>query len=137
MKLEKFMIDVTKALLRENKVVFWDNGDSVVISYNGCFAMVIPKTKNVFNHAVSSKPCPIPAEWDAHKLRDTKQLIKMDKITSFVFEAENGDRVYIDEKYTKYFDKHAEFYGISKKSAVYVSENGVLCGIIMPIRKET
>ena len=49
----------------------------------------------------------------------------------------SGNYVYINEKYTKYFDKHAEFYGISKKSAVYVSENGVLCGIIMPIRKET
>ena len=48
MKIEKFMTEATKALVRDKRVLFWEYGDKVVISNNGYFAMIIPKQINIF-----------------------------------------------------------------------------------------
>ena len=134
MKLEKFMTEVTKAILKDKKVVFWEYGDRVVISHNGFFAMIIPKSRNIFNREFL-KGSPIPCEWNAHKLKGTSELKKIDKKTVRIFETEKGEKVQVDEKYLNYFNEDADFYGYSPKSPVYVEENGVLCGMIMPIVK--
>lgn len=47
MKLEKFMCEVTKALVKDKRVMFWEYGDKVVISHDGYFAMIIPKIRNI------------------------------------------------------------------------------------------
>ena len=135
MKIEKFMCDVTKALVRDKRVLFWEYGDKVVISHNGYFAMIIPKQRNIFNHEIS-KGSPIPCDWNANKLKDTEQLRKIGKTTVHIFETENGEKVQIDEKFLNYFDVCAEFYG-KYKTAVVVSEDGGKnpCGVIMPIVK--
>lgn len=39
MKLEKFMCEVTKALVKDKRVMFWEYGDKVVISNDGYFAI--------------------------------------------------------------------------------------------------
>ena len=135
MKLEKFMCEVTKAILKDKRVVFWEYCDRVVISYNGLFAMIISKQRNIFNHEIS-KNHPIPCDWNSDKLKDTEQLRKIGKTTVHIFETENGEKVQIDEKYLNYFDGCAEFYG-KHKTAVIVSEDGGKnpCGVIMPIVK--
>ena len=134
MKLEKFMCEVTKKLLKENKVMFWEYGDKVVISHDGYFAMIIPKTRNIFNRELSN--CyQIPYDWYAHKLTDTGQLRKIGKATVHIFETDKGEKVKINEKYLNYFDlRFAEFYG-EQGTAIFVSEDGgkTPCGIIMPI----
>lgn len=132
MKLEKFMTEVTKAILKENRVVFWEYGDKVVISSNGYFAMIIPKQRNIFNHEIS-KNNPIPFDWNANKLKCTSELKKIGKRTLRILETEKGEKVQVDEKYLNYFNEDADFYGDSQKRPVYVEENGVLCGVIMPI----
>lgn len=134
MKLEKFMCEVTKALVRDKRVVFWEYVDKVVISPNGCFAMIIPKTRNIFN-GETSKSCPVPYDWYSHKLTDTGQLKKIDKTIARIFETDKGEKVQVNEKYLNYFDsRFAEFYG-EQNAAVIVSEDGgkTPCGIIMPI----
>lgn len=136
MKLEKFMCEVTKALVRDERVMFCEYGDKLVISPNGCFAMIIPKTRNIFNREFSE--CyQIPYDWYAHKLKDTGQLRKIGKETVNIFETDKGERVQLKEKYLNYFDpRSAEFYG-EQNAAVFVSEDGgkTPCGIIMPIRE--
>ena len=49
MKIEKYMVETTKALLKEKRVMFWNYEDSVVISNDGYFAMVVPREKFIFN----------------------------------------------------------------------------------------
>lgn len=134
MKLEKFMTEVTKAILKDKNVVFWEYGDRVVITHDGFFAMIIPKIRNIFDYEFS-KGSPIPSDWDAHKLKGTPELKKIEKKTVRILETEKGEKVQVDEKYLNYFNEDADFYGNSPKSPVYVEENGVLCGMIMPIYK--
>lgn len=134
MKLEKFMCEVTKALVRDKRVMFCEYGDKLVISPNGYLAMIIPKTRNIFNREIS-KSCPVPYDWYSHKLTDTGQLRKIGKTTVYIFETDKGEKVQVNEKYLNYFDsRFAEFYG-EQKSPVFVSEDGgtTPCGIIMPI----
>ena len=135
MKVEKFMCEVTKAILKDKRVAFWEYGDRVVITHDGFFAMIIPKIRNIFNHEIS-KNHPIPCDWNTHKLKDTEQLRKIGKVTVHIFETENGEKVQINEKYLNYFDVCAEFYA-KPKTAVIVSENGGKnpCGVIMPIMR--
>ena len=134
MKLEKFMCEVTKALVRDKRVMFWEYGDKAVISQDGYFAMIIPKIRNIFNREFSN--CyKIPYDWYAHKLADTGQLRKIGKTTVYIFETDKGEKVQVNEKYLNYFDRRlAEFYG-EPNAAVFVSEDGgkTPCGIIMPI----
>ena len=132
MKLEKFMCEVTKAILKDKKVLFWEYGDRVVISHNLFFAMIIPKQENIFNHEISKNQS-IPYNWKSLKLTDTEQLRKIGKKTVRILETKNGKKVQVDEKYLNYFNEDADFYGNSPKAPVYVEENGVLCGVIMPI----
>ena len=136
MKLEKFMCEVTKALVKDKRVMFWEYGDKVVISQDGYFAMIIQKTRNIFNREFSS--CyKIPYDWYAHKLKDTGQLRKIGKETVNIFETDKGEKVQLKEKYLNYFDpRFAEFYG-EQNAAVFVSEDGgkTPCGAIMPIRE--
>ena len=50
MNIEKYMVETTKALLKEkNKVMFWNYEDSFVISNDGYFAIVVPREKFIFN----------------------------------------------------------------------------------------
>ena len=136
MKLEKFMCEVTKALVRDERVAFLEYGDKVVISHNWYFAMIIPKTRNIFNGEIS-KSCPVPYDWYSHKLTDTGQLKKIDKTTVHIFETDKGEKVQVNEKYLNYFDpQFAEFYG-EQGRAVFVSEDGgeTPCGIIMTIKE--
>ena len=134
MKLEKFMCEVTKALVRDKRVMFWEYGDKVVISNDGYFAMIIPKIRNIFNREFSNF-YKIPYDWYAHKLKDTRQLRKIGETTVYIFETDKGEKVQVKEKYLNYFDKRfAKFYG-EQGTAIFVSEDGgkTPCGIIIPI----
>lgn len=136
MKLEKFMCEVTKALVRDKRVMFWEYGDKVVISNNWYFAMIIPKTRNIFNGEIS-KSCPVPYDWYAHKLSDTLLSTMIEKTTVHIFETDKGEKIQVNEKYLNYFDtRSAEFYG-EQGTAIFVSEDGgkTPCGIIMPIKE--
>ena len=136
MKLEKFMCEVTKALVKDKRVMFWEYGDKVIISHDGYFAMIIPNIRNIFNRDPHNG-YQIPYDWYAHKLKDTWQLKKIGKETVHVFETDKGEKIQVNEKYLNYFDtRSAEFYG-EQGTAIFVSEDGgkTPCGIIMPIKE--
>lgn len=135
MKLKKFMCDVTSALLMEKNVIFWEYCEKVIISYDGYFAMAIPKSRNIFNHEFSTGR-PIPCDWDSHKLKDTTEIKMIGKKIIRIFETDKGEKVQVYEKYLDYFDGDSEFYGNSPKNPVYVRNVFGLCGMIMPIYKE-
>lgn len=62
MKLEKFMCDVTKALVKGDRVAFRRCGnDRLFITVNGYFGIIIPEDVNIFRHAILS-PWEIPVD---------------------------------------------------------------------------
>lgn len=134
MKLEKFMCDVTKALVKGNKVAFRRCGEGrLFITVNGCFGIIIPEDANIFHHAILS-PWEIPADWDCHEIKsmlvaevDGKRLLR-------VFKGEFGE-TRINDKFLKYFSNDARAYQTKENGAVYIAEGGTLCGAIMPIVK--
>ena len=54
MKLEKFMCEVTKALVKDKMVMFCEYGDKLVISPDGYFAMIYclsPSKATMLSHS--------------------------------------------------------------------------------------
>lgn len=54
------------------------------------------------------------------------------KITIEKFESES-EHAWIDIKLIKYFDKDAVFHIKNRKSSVYITENNILAGVVMPV----
>lgn len=139
MKIEKYMVETTKALLKEEKVLVWSYEDSVVISNNGYFAMFVPREKFIFN--IEPKGAfvgMIPRDWELHEMLYTDTCKQLGKRSCRVLESPVGGwKTLIDEKLLKYFDMDTKvkFYQAYEKSAVVVTEGGKLCVVIMPIVK--
>lgn len=69
MKIEKYMVETTKALLKEKKVWVWNYEDSVVISNDGYFAMFVPREKFIFNAEPKGTFTGfIPRDWESHEM---------------------------------------------------------------------
>ena len=134
MKIEKFMCDVTKALVKGDQVVFRRCGNGrLFITLNNYFGIIIPEDVNIFRHAILS-PWEIPADWNCHEIKsmlveevDGKRLLR-------VFEGEFG-KTRLDDKFLKYFSNDAQLYQMKENGAVYIAEGETLCGAIMPVRK--
>lgn len=139
MKIEKYMVETTKALVKEKKVMFWEYEDSIVISNDGCFAMFVPREKFIFNaepHGTFTGR--IPHDWESHEMRNTDTFEQRGKKLCRVLKSPvGGCKTLIDEKFLKYFDVYTDikFYQPYEKAAVVVTEGGKLCAIIMPIVK--
>lgn len=139
MKIEKYMVETTKALLKEKKVMFWEYEDSVVISNDGCFAMFVPREKFIFNaEPKGTFTGMLPRDWECHEMRNTDTFERLGKKLCRVLEPVSGKwKTLIDEKFLKYFDMHTsiKFYQPYQKAAVVATEGGKLCAIIIPIVK--
>lgn len=139
MKIEKYMVETAKALLKEKKVMFWEYEDSIVISNDGCFAMFVPREKFIFNaepHGTFMGK--LPRNWECNEIRYTDVCEQHGKKLCRVLEPVSGKwKTLIDEKFLKYFDMdtNIKFYQPYEKAAVVVTEGGKLCAIIMPIVK--
>ena len=147
MKIEKYMLETAKALLKEKKVAFWNYEDSVVISNDGCFAIFVPREKFIFNAEPKETFIGmLPRDWQCHEMRYTD--VCEERYTNIykyggkklyhVLESVSGKwKTLIDEKFLKYFDMNTnvKFYQPYEKAAVVVTEGGKLCAIIMPIVK--
>lgn len=141
MKIEKYMLETAKAILKEKKVMFWEYEDSVVISNDGYFAMFVPREKFIFNAEPQRTFTGIlPRDWESHEMRYTDTCEQLGKKLCRVLESVSGKwKTLIDEKLLKYFDMNTsiKFYQPYEKAAVVVTECGKLCAVIMPImRKE-
>lgn len=47
---------------------------------------------------------------------------------------ESQTSIWLDEKFVKDFADYAEYYATNEVSPVYVKENGILVGIVLPVR---
>lgn len=139
MKIEKYMLETAKALLKEKKVAFWNYEDSIVISNDGCFAMFVPREKFIFNaEPKGTFAGMLPRDWECHEMRNTDTFERLGKKLCRVLEPVSGKwKTLIDEKFLKYFDMHTsiKFYQPYQKAAVVATEGGKLCAIVMPIMK--
>lgn len=139
MKIEKYMLETAKAILKEKKVAFWNYEDSIVISNDGCFAMFVPREKFIFNaEPRGTFAGMLPRDWQCHEMRNTDTFEQHGKKLCRVLESPAGGwKTLIDEKFLKYFDMNTgvKFYQPYEKAAVVVTEGGKLCAIIMPIMK--
>lgn len=128
MKIEKFMCDVTRALLKGKNVHFWKQDNKTCITFNGIFAMIVPN--NIFNCEISQIQ---PFDWYEYTkpCKDTKELKVSGKDMLRVIEA-NGKKIYLNEKYVKYFD-NPEFF-TNGKGGIAIKERGNVVGIIMEVR---
>lgn len=139
MKLEKYMLETAKALLKEKKVMFWEYENSVVVSNDGYFAMFVPREKFIFNaepHGTFMGN--LPRNWECNEMRYTDVCEQRGKKLCRVLEPVSGKwKTLIDEKFLKYFDMdtNVKFYQPYEKSAVVATEGGKLCAVIMPIVK--
>lgn len=137
MKIEKYMLETTKALLKEKKVWVWNYEDSIVVSNDGYFAMFVPRKKFIFNAEPKGAFTGfIPRDWEVHEMRYTDTCEQRDKKLCRVLEAVSGGwKTLIDEKFLKYFDMNTKvkFYQPYEKSAVVATEGEKLCAVIMPI----
>lgn len=146
MKLEKFMCDVTKTLIKGTSkhiatpVLFGKYGDNSVISFNRYFAMIIPESQNIFKHDINWNNVLIDACYEKYTLRPTNKAEYQGKDTIRIFNAYDDanssnalQETKLLEKFTKYFDTDAFFYQREPKHVVYVVEHDKLCGFIMPI----
>lgn len=139
MKIEKYMLETAKALLKEKKVAFWNYEDSIVISNDGCFAMFVPREKFIFNaEPKGTFMGKLPRNWECNEIRYTDVCEQHGKKLCRVLEPVSGKwKTLIDEKFLKYFDMstRVKFYQPYEKAAVVATEGGKVCAVIMPIAK--
>lgn len=139
MKIEKYILETAKSLLKEKKVMIWEYEDSLVVSNDGYFAMFVPREKFIFNaepHGTFTGR--LPRNWECNEIRYTDVCEQHGKKSCRVLEPVSGKwKTLIDEKFLKYFDMNTDvkFYQPYEKAAVVVTEGGKLCAIIMPIVK--
>ena len=139
MKIEKYMVETAKALLKGKRVMFWEYENSIVVSNDGYFAMFVPREKFIFNaepHVTFTGI--LPRNWECHEMRNTDTFEQSGKKLCRVLESPKGGwKTLIDEKFLKYFDMNTDvkFYQPYEKAAVVATEVGKLCAIIMPIVK--
>ena len=138
-KIEKYMLETAKALLKEKKVMFWEYEDSIVVSNDGCFAMLVPSEKFIFNaEPKGTFAGRIPRDWEFHEMRYTDTFERRGKKLCRVLEPVSGGwKTLIDEKFFSRSIVHTriKFYQPYEKAAVVATEDGKLCAIIMPIVK--
>lgn len=72
MKIEKYMLETAKAMLKEKNVMLWEYEDSIVVSNDGYFAMFVPREKFIFNaepHGTFMGK--LPRNWECNEIRYT------------------------------------------------------------------
>lgn len=139
MKIEKYMLETAKAMLKEKNVMLWEYEDSIVVSNDGYFAMFVPREKFIFNaepHGTFMGK--LPRNWECNEIRYTDVCEQHGKKLCRVLEPVSGKwKTLIDEKFLKYFDMstRVKFYQPYEKAAVVATEGGKVCAVIMPIVK--
>jgi hypothetical protein len=139
MKIEKYMLETAKAMLKEKNVMLWEYEDSIVVSNDGYFAMFVPREKFIFNaepHGTFMGK--LPRNWECNEIRYTDVCEQHGKKLCRVLEPVSGKwKTLIDEKFLKYFDMstRVKFYQPYEKAAIVATEGGKVCAVIMPIVK--
>lgn len=158
MKVEKYLQEVAKAIISRkvggklvNPPVLWKHLEekTVGISIDGCFGILVDEDLNIFqteNFSVFEKDL-VNSDWrscEKFVLTGVKKelpsgALKKKNTTLAELVSEAGRKIWINEKYLKYFDYHADFYQKCDGSIIYISDatcHGVpvLTAVVMPVR---
>ena len=158
MKVEKYLQEVAKAIIARkvggklmNPPAFWKDPEekTVGISIDGCFGILVDEDLNIFqteNFRISKEDL-ADSDWRSYEkfvLTGIKKelpsgALKKKNATLAELVSEAGRKIWINEKYLKYFDRHADFYQECECSTIYISDatcHGVpvLTAVIMPVR---
>lgn len=158
MKVEKYLQEVAKAIIARkvggklmNPPGFFKRPKegTAIITLDGYFGVLIEEDSNIFqekNLAISEKVLFDPDWRSCEKFVLTgikKELpsgaLKKKNATLVELVSEVGRKIWINEKYLKYFDYHADFYQKCDGSMIYISDatcHGVpvLTAVVMPVR---
>lgn len=158
MKVEKYLQEVAKAIIARkvggklmNLPGLWKHSEekTVGISIDGCFGILVDEDLNIFqteNFSVFEKDL-VDSDWrncEKFVLTGVKKelpsgALKKKNATLAELVSEAGRKIWINEKYLKYFDRHADFYQKCDGSMIYISDatcHGVpvLTAVVMPVR---
>lgn len=59
---------------------------------------------------------------------------KMSRGRNLIEIKQGENSIWLDEMFCKDFDKYADYFGTNPNSPVYVKENGILVGLVLPVR---
>ena len=158
MKVEKYLTEVAKAIIARkvggklmNPPALWKHPEekTVGISIDGCFGILVDEDLNIFqteNFRISKEDL-ADSDWRSYEkfvLTGIKKelpsgALKKKNATLAELVSEAGRKIWINEKYLKYFDYHADFYQKCDDPMIYISDatcHGVpvLTAVIMPVR---
>ena len=158
MKVEKYLQEVAKAIIARkvggklmNPPALWKHPEekTVGISIDGGFGILVDEDLNIFqteNFSVFEKDL-VGSGWrscEKFVLTGVKKelpsgALKKKNATLAELVSEAGRKIWINEKYLKYFDYHADFYQKCDGSMIYISDatcHGVpvLTAVVMPVR---
>jgi hypothetical protein len=138
MNILKIQTEVLKSMVKEKDWI-WSKGENNTVGLgNGYIQIFIPEDKvflkldkDSFNIEKFLKSF----HQDDYKLASKAWLKEKDGRRCWKLKAEeNGKFTWVDEQYTKYFDKDARYYVLNPRSAVFVVEGEWdLVGLIMPV----
>lgn len=158
MKVEKYLMEVAKAIIARkvggklmNPPALWKHPEekTVGISIDCGFGILVDEDLNIFqteNFSVFEKDL-VDSGWRNYEkfvLTGIKKevpsiALKKKNATLAELVSEVGRKIWINEKYLKYFDYHADFYQKCDGSMIYISDatcHGVpvLTAVVMPVR---
>lgn len=160
MKVEKYLQEIAKAIIARkvggklmNPPALWKHPEekTVGISIDGCFGILVDEDLDIFQIHTENfrilKEDLADSDWRNYEkfvLTGIKKevpsgTLKKKKATLAELVSEAGRKIWINEKYLKYFDYHADFYQKCDGSMIYISDaccHGVpvLTAVVMPVR---
>lgn len=110
----------------------------IYINVESVFRDITPATSNAIMQITNDeKTKPATLTSDLHKIPGSVHQTKRTDITTNVFEADGGERVYVDTKLLKPFNDlkiPLTFRGSSRKSPIFVyDEDGRKLGLVLPV----
>ena len=158
MKVEKYLQEVARAIISRkvggklmNPPALWKHPEekTVGISIDGGFGILVDEDLNIFqmeNFRISKEDL-ADSDWRSYEkfvLTGIKKelpsgALKKKNATLAELVSEAGRKIWINEKYLKYFDYHADFYQKCDDQMICISDatcHGVpvLTAVVMPVR---
>lgn len=158
MKVEKYLQEVAKAIIARkvggklmNPPTLWKHPEekTVGISIDCGFGILVYEDLSIFqmeNFRILKEDL-VDSDWRNYekfvltgiKKEVPSSALKKKNVTLAELVSEAGRKIWINEKYLKYFDRHADFYQKCDGSMICISDatcHGVpvLTAVVMPVR---
>lgn len=137
MNILKIQTEVLKSMVKE-KGWIWSKGENNTVGLgNGYIQIFIPEDKVFLK--LDKDPFNIEKflksfHQDDYRLGSKTIMKEKDGKRCWKLETENGKFAWLNEQFTKYFDKDARYYVLNPRSAIFVVEGEWdLVGLIMPV----